>query len=47
MNDTSEVLITHDEIMEMLDRVAAEINRDYAGRPLVVVGILNQEGYEL
>ncbi|MCR5616466.1 MAG: hypoxanthine phosphoribosyltransferase [Saccharofermentans sp.] len=40
MNDTSEVLITHDEIMEMLDRVAAEINRDYAGRPLVVVGIL-------
>ena len=40
MNDTSEVLITHDEIMEMLDRVAAEMNRDYAGRPLVVVGIL-------
>ena len=40
MNDTSEVLITHDEIMEMLDRVAAEINRDYAGRTLVVVGIL-------
>ena len=40
MNDTSEVLVTHEEIMEMLDRVAAEINRDYAGRPLVVVGIL-------
>ena len=40
MNDTSEVLITHDEIMEMLDRLAAELNRDYAGRPLVVVGIL-------
>lgn len=40
MTDTSEVLITHDEIMEMLDRVAAEINRDYAGKPVVVVGIL-------
>ena len=40
MIDTSEVLITHGEIEIMLDKVAAEINRDYAGRPLVVVGIL-------
>ena len=40
MIDTSEVLISHGEIEIMLDKVAAEINRDYAGRPLVVVGIL-------
>lgn len=40
MIDTSEVLITHEQIQEMLDRLAAELNRDYAGKPLVVVGIL-------
>lgn len=40
MIDTSEVLITHEQIQEMLDRLAAELNRDYTGRPLVVVGIL-------
>ena len=40
MIDTSEVPITHEQIQEMLDRLAAELNRDYAGRPLVVVGIL-------
>ena len=40
MIDTSEVLITHEQIQEMLDKVAAELNRDYAGKPLVVVGIL-------
>ena len=40
MIDTSEVLITHEQIQEMLNRLAAELNRDYAGRPLVVVGIL-------
>ena len=40
MIDTSEVLITHEQIQELLDRLAAELNRDYAGRPLVVVGIL-------
>ena len=40
MIDTSEVLITHEQIQERLDRLAAELNRDYAGKPLVVVGIL-------
>ena len=40
MIDTSEVLITHEQIQEMLDRLSAELNRDYAGKPLVVVGIL-------
>lgn len=38
--NTDQVLITHDEIELMLDRISAEINRDYNGTPLVVVGIL-------
>ena len=38
--NTDQVLITHDEIEQMLDRISAEINRDYSGTPLVVVGIL-------
>ena len=38
--NTDTVLISHDEIEQMLDRVSAELNRDYNGEPLVVVGIL-------
>ncbi len=38
--NTDKVLVTHSEIEEMLDRLAGEINRDYEGQPLVVVGIL-------
>ena len=38
--NTDQVVITHDEIEQMLDRISAEINRDYTGTPLVVVGIL-------
>lgn len=38
--NTDEVLVSHDEIEQMLDRVSAEINRDYRDQPLVVVGIL-------
>lgn len=38
--NTDEVLISHAEIEQMLDRVSAELNRDYNGKPLVVVGIL-------
>ncbi|SCW60504.1 hypoxanthine phosphoribosyltransferase [Ruminococcaceae bacterium YRB3002] len=38
--DTSKVLITDEQINEMLDRVSSEINRDYEGRELVVIGIL-------
>jgi len=38
--NTDEVLISHSEILQMLDRVSGEINRDYNGTPLVVVGIL-------
>lgn len=38
--DTSKVLISKEQIEEMLDRVAAQINKDYADKDLVVVGIL-------
>ena len=38
--NTDEVLVSHDEIEQMLDRVSVEINRDYRDQPLVVVGIL-------
>jgi len=38
--NTDKVLISHDEIEAMLDRLSGQINRDYEGQPLVVVGIL-------
>lgn len=38
--DTSEVLVTHEQIEEMLDRISAQINKDYEGKSLIVCGIL-------
>ena len=38
--DTSSVLISEEQIDRMLDEVAAKINRDYAGKDLLIVGIL-------
>ena len=38
--NTDQVLVTHEEIEKMLDRVSGELNRDYKDTPLVVVGIL-------
>ncbi|MCR5488461.1 MAG: hypoxanthine phosphoribosyltransferase [Saccharofermentans sp.] len=38
--DTSRVLVTHEQIEEMLERLSAQLNKDYADRHLVVVGIL-------
>ena len=38
--DTSSVMITKQQIDEMVDRVAADINRDYGDRELAVIGIL-------
>ena len=38
--DTSKVLISKAQIEEMLDRVSSELNRDYAGEELIVIGIL-------
>ena len=38
--NTDEVLVTHEEIEQMLDRLSNELNRDYEGETLVVIGIL-------
>ncbi len=38
--NTDEVLVTHEEIEQMLDRLSNELNRDYNGETLVVIGIL-------
>ena len=38
--NTDTVLVSHDEIEKMLGRLSEELNRDYNGQPLVVVGIL-------
>ena len=38
--DTSRILVTHEQIEEMLERLSDQLNRDYAGTHLIVVGIL-------
>lgn len=38
--NTEKVLVSHDEIEQMLDRLSAQINQDYEGKSLVVIGIL-------
>ena len=38
--NTDKVLVSHEEIEQMLDRLSKELNRDYKGETLVVVGIL-------
>lgn len=38
--DLSEVLISEDEIKDMVKRVASAIDRDYEGEDLVVIGVL-------
>jgi hypoxanthine phosphoribosyltransferase len=39
-HDVSKVMISRDEIAEMVSRLAEKISADYAGRELVVIGIL-------
>ena len=38
--DTSEILISSDEIRDMVAKVADEINSDYGDRPLLVIPVL-------
>ena len=38
--NTDQVLVSHSEIEQMLERLSSELNRDYGYEPLVVVGIL-------
>ncbi|AVM42291.1 hypoxanthine phosphoribosyltransferase [Fastidiosipila sanguinis] len=39
--ELSDVMISKEEIQEMCKRVAAEINKDYEGKEVLFVGILN------
>lgn len=38
--DLSEVMISSEQISQMVKRVAGEINRDYKGEELIVIGVL-------
>jgi len=40
-DDLSEVLLTEDQIHARLKELAAEVDRDYAGHDIVLVGVLN------
>ena len=40
-DDLSRVLYTKEQIAERIDELAAEIDRDYAGQDLLLVGVLN------
>jgi hypoxanthine phosphoribosyltransferase len=39
-DDLAEVLYSESEILERIDQLAAEIERDYAGKDLVLLGVL-------
>lgn len=41
MSDLSEVLFTSDEIAQRVSEVAAQIDADYEGRDVLLVGVLN------
>ena len=38
--DVAEVLVTQDQIQKRLSEMAAEVDRDYVGREIVLVGVL-------
>lgn len=39
-SEITEVLLTQEQIQERLSEIAAEVDRDYAGRDLLLVGVL-------
>lgn len=39
-DEVSKILISEDEIKEIIDRLAQQINRDYAGKEIILVGLL-------
>lgn len=40
LEDLKEILVTEEEINNIVERIAAEITRDYRGKDLVIIGIL-------
>ena len=45
--DVERVLLTQEEIEELLDGLAERINKDYNGRRLIAVGILDRKSTRL
>lgn len=39
-HDVEQIIYTQEQIAQRVKEIAAEINRDYAGKPLVLVGVL-------
>ena len=39
-SEITEILITHDELQQRLAEIAAQVDADYAGRDLLLVGVL-------
>ena len=39
--DLTQVLVTKEQLAARITELAAEINRDYAGKELLLVGVLN------
>ena len=44
--DTSRVLVTHEQIEEMLDRLAAQLNHDYEGKHLIYTSGLEPDWHK-
>ncbi len=40
INDVKEVLISEEDIMNKVSEIAGMINEDYAGKPLLIIGVL-------
>ncbi len=40
LKDVQEVLISEEEILEKVNEIADKINEDYAGKPLLIIGVL-------
>ncbi len=39
-SEITEILITHDQLQQRLEEIAAQVDADYAGRDLLLVGVL-------
>ena len=40
-NDLERVLFTPEEVQARIDELAAQVDRDYAGKDVLLVGVLN------
>ena len=40
--DLAEILLSEEQLTKKLDELAAQIDADYAGKDLLIVGVLNE-----